>query len=59
MCDDAGAFRLSLRWLGRRVGDDPTETFTITATERQGRTGQVDVRLPEHLGLTHVIEISE
>jgi hypothetical protein len=61
LCDDAGAFRLSLRWRGRPTGteNDPTEIFTITATERQGRTGQVEIRLPEHLGLTHVIEIAE
>jgi hypothetical protein len=63
LCDDAGRFRLSLRWAGRIAEDppppNPTETFTLTASERQGRSGQVDIRLPEHLGLTHVIEISE
>ena len=55
-----GAFRLPLRWAGRRTSpDDPVESFTITATERPGHTGQVDIRLPGDLGTPHVIEISD
>ncbi len=58
LADDSGAFRLSLRWEGR-IGEHGTEIFTVTATERPGRTGQVDISLPEDPGATHVIEISE
>ena len=55
-----GVFRLSLRWAGRGASDtDPVESFTLTATERPGHTGQVDIRLPGDLGTPHVIEISD
>ncbi|MDP9793199.1 hypothetical protein J2S43_001711 [Catenuloplanes nepalensis] len=61
LCDDDGTFRLPLRWPGRPAGGlapAGAEIFTLTATERRGRTGQVDVELPGGLGRTHVIEIS-
>ena len=62
LCDAGGEFRLALRWSGRPAGSDEppgTEVFTLTATERQGHTGQLGIRLPADLGLTHVIEISQ
>lgn len=65
LSDATGAFRLPLRWDGERpplqpppAPPDPTESFRLTATERPGHTGQVDIRLPADLGRTHVIEIS-
>jgi hypothetical protein len=60
LTDGNGAFRLALRWSGRTGPDGHgPESFTLTATERPGRTGQVDISLPEDPGATHVIEISE
>ncbi|MEV6345877.1 hypothetical protein [Actinoplanes sp. NPDC051851] len=60
LTDEAGAFRLALRWAGTPVaGDPPAEEFTVTATERPGRAGRLTLRLPDELGRVHVIEISE
>jgi hypothetical protein len=61
MADDSGAFRLSLRWMGRPAAnpEDTSESFTLTATERPRRSGTVDIRLPEDLDRAHVIEISD
>ncbi|EOD62078.1 hypothetical protein, partial [Amycolatopsis vancoresmycina] len=53
-----GAFRLALRWDGE-AGDGNTETFRLEATERPGRTGSLEVRLPADAGTRHVIEIRE
>ncbi|GAB7044487.1 MULTISPECIES: hypothetical protein [Catenuloplanes] len=53
--DETGAFRLPLRWLA----GTPGELVTLTATERPGRTGQAELRLPEDAALSHPIEISE
>jgi hypothetical protein len=59
LTDGGGAFRLSLRWEGVRAEGSPIESFTVTATQRPGRTAQVEIRLPEDPGVTHVIEINE
>lgn len=55
LTDARGAFRLSLRWAGRRERDD--EVFTLLATERPGRAGSLVIRLPADRGRRHVIEI--
>ncbi|WP_370961939.1 carboxypeptidase regulatory-like domain-containing protein [Amycolatopsis sp. cg9] len=56
----AGAFRLALRWEGDLViGPPPEQVFHLTATERPGRTGALDVRLPAGRDTRHVIEIVE
>ncbi|WP_290050165.1 carboxypeptidase regulatory-like domain-containing protein [Amycolatopsis solani] len=56
----AGAFRLALRWEGELVaGPPPEQVFHLTATERPGRTGALDVRLPAERNSSHVIEIVE
>jgi len=53
-----GAFRLALRWEGELVtGPPPGQIFHLTATERPGRTGALDVRLPAERDRRHVIEI--
>ncbi|VVJ18049.1 Uncharacterised protein [Amycolatopsis camponoti] len=55
-----GAFRLALRWEGEPVtGPPPVRVFHLTATERPGRTGALDVRLPTERDRRHVIEIAE
>jgi len=60
LTDAAGAFRLALRWEGELVtGPPPVQLFHLTATERPGRTGSLDVRLPTERHLRHVIEIVE
>ncbi|MBE1493290.1 hypothetical protein H4696_000390 [Amycolatopsis lexingtonensis] len=55
----AGAFRLALRWEGEPVTGLPEQVFHLTATERPGRTGALDVRLPSGRNTRHVIEIVE
>jgi hypothetical protein len=53
-----GAFRLALRWEGEPVtGPPPVRIFHLTATERPGRAGALDVRLPAERDRRHVIEI--
>ncbi|MEV6875390.1 carboxypeptidase regulatory-like domain-containing protein [Amycolatopsis sp. NPDC051128] len=52
-----GAFRLALRWEGELVTGPPEQLFHLTATERPGRTGALDVRLPTGRDRRHVIEI--
>lgn len=60
LTDPAGAFRLALRWEGGPVtGPPPGQVFPLTATERPGRTGALDVRLPTERNVRHVIEIVE
>jgi len=54
LCDETGAYRLSLRWL-----TGTPELVTVMATERPGRTGRVEIRLPDDAALSHPIEISE
>lgn len=56
----AGAFRLALRWEGEPVtGPPPVQIFALTATERPGRTGALEVRLPTGRDVRQVIEIVE
>ncbi|NBH11730.1 carboxypeptidase regulatory-like domain-containing protein [Amycolatopsis sp. SID8362] len=55
----AGAFRLPLRWEGEPVTGLPEQVFHLSATERPGRTGALDVRLPSGRNTKHVIEIVE
>ncbi|MEU8636541.1 carboxypeptidase regulatory-like domain-containing protein [Amycolatopsis sp. NPDC048633] len=58
LTDPDGAFRLALRWEGEPViGPPPVQTFHLTATERPGRTGALEVRLPTERDRRHVIEI--
>ncbi|MFL6125984.1 carboxypeptidase regulatory-like domain-containing protein [Actinophytocola sp.] len=57
LTDQRGAFRLALRWEGEPAGTD--QLFHLRATERPGRTGATDVRLPTERDRRHVIEISE
>jgi hypothetical protein len=52
-----GAFRLSLRWEGEPSGTD--QVFHLRATERQGRTGSLDIRLPGERDRRQVIQIVE
>jgi hypothetical protein len=60
LTDAAGAFRLALRWEGEpAAGPPPVQVFHLTATERPGRTGAVEVRLPTGRNVRHVIEIAE
>jgi hypothetical protein len=60
LTDPNGAFRLALRWEGEPVsGPPPVQIFPLTATERPGRTGALDVRLPAERDRRHVIEIVE
>ncbi|MGW5720021.1 carboxypeptidase regulatory-like domain-containing protein [Amycolatopsis sp. NPDC003865] len=60
LTDAAGAFRLALRWEGEPVaGPPPVQVFHLTATERPGRTGALDVRLPTERDVRHVIPIVE
>ena len=49
--------RLSLRWKGAADGAD--QVFHLLATERPGRTGSLDIRLPGDRDRRHVIEISQ
>ncbi|MEV6824473.1 carboxypeptidase regulatory-like domain-containing protein [Amycolatopsis sp. NPDC051102] len=55
---ELGAFRLALRWDGE-PGEGNTEVFRLEATERPGRTGSLEVRLPAGAATRHVIEIRE
>ncbi|MFF8958566.1 carboxypeptidase-like regulatory domain-containing protein [Streptomyces sp. NPDC014894] len=60
LTDAAGAFRLALRWEGEKSDADPAvETFRLHAVERPGRTGALELRLPQDAGRRHVIEIRE
>jgi hypothetical protein len=60
LTDPRGAFRLALRWEGERVTGPPAvQVFHLQATERPGRTGSLDIRLPTERDRRHVIEISE
>lgn len=55
-----GVFRLALRWEGEPVtGPPPAQLYHLTATERPGRTGALDIRLPAEKDRRHVIEIVE
>ena len=56
LTDDRGAFRLSLRWEGEREAGG-VELVRLLATERPGRTGALDVRLPADRDRRLVIEI--
>lgn len=65
LSDATGAFRLSLRWEGRRgvpPGDNdpipPWEEFRLTATERPDHSGEITIRLPDDPRRTYVIDIS-
>ncbi|WP_052422935.1 hypothetical protein [Nonomuraea candida] len=59
LTDPRGAFRLALRWEGERVTGPPAgQAFHLQATERPGRTGSLDIRLPAERDRRHVIEIS-
>jgi hypothetical protein len=55
LTDPRGMFRLSLRWEGELAGSD--QLFHLLATERPGRTGSLDIRLPGERDRRHVIEI--
>jgi hypothetical protein len=55
LTDPRGVFRLSLRWEGELAGSD--RLFHLLATERPGRTGSLDIRLPGDRDRRHVIEI--
>lgn len=55
LTDPRGVFRLSLRWAGELTGAD--QLFHLRATERPGRTGSLDIRLPSERDRRHVIEI--
>jgi len=55
LTDPRGVFRLSLRWEGEVAGAD--QVFHLLATERPGRTGSLDIRLPGERDRRHVIEI--
>jgi hypothetical protein len=58
LSDDNGAFRLSLRWEGEPVpGLSGTQAFRLEVTQRPGRVGSLDVRLPGERDRRHVIEI--
>ena len=58
LTDARGNFRLSLRWQGAPVPADPeSQSFTVTATDRPGRTGSLAVRLPADRDRRLVIEI--
>ena len=58
LTDPRGVFRLALRWEGQRTTTPPdTEAFLLAATERPGRTGSVEIRLPADRDRRHVIEI--
>jgi hypothetical protein len=58
LTNPGGAFRLALRWEGEPVtGPPPVRIFHLTATERPGRAGALDVRLPAERDRRHVIEI--
>jgi hypothetical protein len=66
LTDPRGNFRLSLRWEGDPVprppgppGPPQRQVFHLTATERPGRTGSLDVRLPADRNRRLVIEISD
>jgi len=60
LTDTTGSFRLALRWEGEPVaGPPPEQIFHLKATERPGRTGVLDVRLPSGRDRRHVIEIVE
>ncbi|XVV15547.1 hypothetical protein ACQP2X_14740 [Actinoplanes sp. CA-131856] len=57
LTDSSGVFRLPLRWEGEPSG--PREQlFRLRATERPGRTGSLEVRLPAERHRRHVIAIS-
>jgi hypothetical protein len=56
LTDDRGAFRLSLRWEGEPEAGG-VELFHLLATERPGRTGALDIRLPADRDRRLVIEI--
>jgi hypothetical protein len=60
LTDERGGFRLSLRWDGEPgAGNDPpgSQVFHLLATERPGRNGALDIRLPADRNRRHVIEI--
>ncbi|SNY37759.1 hypothetical protein [Paractinoplanes atraurantiacus] len=58
LADAYGQFRLSLRWEGEPDGPAPGQLFHLHATERPGRTGSLDVRLPAERDRRHLIAIS-
>lgn len=57
LTDPLGNFRLSLRWEGELT--PPEQLFHLTATDRPGRTGALDVRLPTDRNRRLVIEVSD
>lgn len=59
LTDQLGRFRLALRWEGEPATGPPEQIFHLTATERPGRTGALDIRLPTERDRRHVIEIVE
>jgi hypothetical protein len=56
LTDDSGGFRLSLRWEGEPAADS-SQVFHLQATERPGRNGALDIRLPVDRNRRLVIEI--
>lgn len=56
LTDPRGLFRLALRWEGE-PGPPPEQVFHLRATQRPGRTGSLDVRLPADRDRRQVIEI--
>lgn len=56
LTDPRGLFRLALRWQSGPV-TDPEQIFRLQATERPGRTGSLDVRLPADRDRRQVIQI--
>ena len=56
LTDDNGGFRLALRWDGDPAAND-SQVFHLLATERPGRNGALDIRLPAERNRRHVIEI--
>jgi hypothetical protein len=66
LTDARGNFRLPLRWEGDPQprppgppGPSPRQVFHLTATDRPGRTGSLDVRLPADRDRRLVIEIAD
>jgi hypothetical protein len=56
LTDPRGLFRLALRWQSGPV-TAPEQIFHLQATERPGRTGSLDVRLPADRDRRQVIQI--
>jgi hypothetical protein len=59
LTDPRGVFRLSVRWAGEPVTGSTDQLYHLRATERPGRTGSLDIRLPGERDRRHVIQIVE